>query len=94
MKKIAVFLLCLSMWIPNLKYAVKAENNTLTFNSDSVVLMDATNKRILYEKNGSDKHYPASTTKIMTMLLGVEKGNLNQTMTMSQEAALNYRRQY
>lgn len=89
MKKIAVLLLCLSMWIPNLKTVVKAENNTLTFNSDSVVLMDATNKRILYEKNGSDKHYPASTTKIMTMLLGVEKGNLNQTMTMSQEAALS-----
>ncbi len=36
------------------------------------ILIDAANGKILYERNATDKAYPASTTKIMTALLTIE----------------------
>lgn len=40
--------------------------------AQAVVLMDADNGQILYEKNPNTRREPASTTKIMTMLLVME----------------------
>lgn len=40
-----------------------------------------------YSKNAKDKLYPASITKIMTALLACEYLDMNDTITMSQEAA-------
>ena len=37
--------------------------------AQSVILMDADNGQILYEKNPTERRAPASTTKLMTMLL-------------------------
>ena len=53
----------------------------------SAVLMDAVTDTILYSKNAKDKLYPASITKIMTALLACEYLDMNDTITMSQEAA-------
>lgn len=53
----------------------------------SAVLMDAVTDTILYSKNAKDKLYPASITKIMTALLACEHLNMDDTITMSQEAA-------
>lgn len=53
----------------------------------SAVLMDAVTDTILYSKNAKDKLYPASITKIMTALLACEYLNMDDTITMSQEAA-------
>lgn len=53
----------------------------------SAVLMDAVTDTILYSKNANDKLYPASITKIMTALLACENLDINDTITMSQEAA-------
>ena len=52
----------------------------------SAVLMDAVTDTILYSKNAKDKLYPASITKIMTALLACEYLNMDDTITMSQEA--------
>ncbi|MCQ2519394.1 MAG: D-alanyl-D-alanine carboxypeptidase, partial [Lachnospiraceae bacterium] len=41
--------------------------------SASAILMDAESGIILYEKNIHDEMYPASTTKLMTCLLAMEK---------------------
>lgn len=46
------------------------------------VLMDANTGKFLYEKNADTKAYPASTTKIMTCLLALEKGNLSDNVTI------------
>lgn len=40
--------------------------------SKYVVLYDVTSDKILYEKNGSDKCYPASTTKMLTAIVGAK----------------------
>ncbi|MBS6395541.1 MAG: D-alanyl-D-alanine carboxypeptidase [Clostridiales bacterium] len=43
-------------------------------------------QEILYAKNVYDRLYPASTTKIMTALIALEKGDLDAQMTVSKEA--------
>lgn len=53
----------------------------------SAVLMDGDSGRILYEKNGEEQRPMASTTKIMTCILALEKGNSEDTVTASAYAA-------
>ncbi len=54
--------------------------------AESAILIDATTGEILYEKNSKNKMYPASITKIMTVLLALENGNLDDTITFSHNA--------
>ncbi len=54
--------------------------------SDSAVLMDANSGEILFQKEMNKKQYPASITKVMTVLLAMEKGNLSDTVTVSNNA--------
>lgn len=58
----------------------------LKLHAQNVALIDANTTRVLYQSNGDVKAYPASMTKVMTMLLGVEHGNLDQKVVMSPEA--------
>lgn len=55
--------------------------------AQSAVLMDADNGRILLEKNGHEILPMASTTKIMTCILTLEKGNLSDYAMVSAYAA-------
>lgn len=54
--------------------------------AEAAVLMDAATGDILYEKNSKQAEYPASITKLMTVLLALEKGSLTDSITVSQEA--------
>ncbi|WP_347549894.1 D-alanyl-D-alanine carboxypeptidase family protein [Pseudalkalibacillus hwajinpoensis] len=54
--------------------------------SESAVLMDGKTGQILYDKNGNQEMYPASITKIVTALMAVESGKLNESATVSQNA--------
>ena len=49
----------------------------------SAVLIDAFTGRILIDKNASERHYPASITKIMTLIIAMERGNINDIITVS-----------
>ena len=53
----------------------------------SAVLLDATNNRILYEKNADQIMPMASTTKIMTAIIALENGNMDDVVTVSKKAA-------
>lgn len=53
----------------------------------SAVLMDADSGRILFAKNGQEERAMASTTKIMTCILALEYGNLEDVVTVSSKAA-------
>ena len=59
---------------------------TLELGADAAILMDATTGEILYEKNSDKKEYPASITKIMTALLALESGKMDETITFSHNA--------
>ena len=50
------------------------------------IVMDASTGAILYAKNIDGKAYPASITKILTMLIALENGNLDDTITISRDA--------
>lgn len=59
--------------------------------ADAALLIDATNGRVLFEKNADKVMYPASTTKIMTALVALEavgKGeiSLDQPLVLSEAA--------
>jgi len=65
------------------------EEKTVDDNSlfaQSAVLMDAESGRILYAKNPSEQMAMASTTKIMTLLIALEQGDLEQIVTVSKYA--------
>jgi D-alanyl-D-alanine carboxypeptidase (penicillin-binding protein 5/6) len=49
------------------------------------ILIDADTGETLYAKNEQDRAYPASTTKILTALLALELGNLQETVTVGRE---------
>ena len=54
--------------------------------AQSAILMDANTGVILYSKNIHERLYPASTTKIMTCLLAMERGNLDDMVEFSHDA--------
>ncbi len=53
----------------------------------SALLLDATNNRVLYERNGYDKMPMASTTKIMTCIIALENSNPEDIVKVSAYAA-------
>lgn len=52
----------------------------------SALTIDDTKDQLLYSKSCFAKVYPASTTKIMTCLLALEKGDLDSIVTVSENA--------
>ncbi|MGI6285277.1 D-alanyl-D-alanine carboxypeptidase family protein [Neomoorella humiferrea] len=48
----------------------------------AAVLMDMATGKVLYEKNPDERKAPASTTKILTALIALEKGRLDDVITV------------
>ncbi len=53
----------------------------------SAVVMEAKTGRVLYSRNMKAMRFPASTTKAMTLIVALEKGNLDDIVTVSGNAA-------
>ena len=51
--------------------------------SEAAILINATTGEVLFEKNADTLHYPASTTKILTILLGLLMGDMDSTVVAS-----------
>jgi len=71
-------------------YPVFAQD--IQVNARGAVLMDASTGRILFEQDAHNKVYPASVTKIMTLLITMENLDrsiisLDDTVTISENAA-------
>lgn len=58
-----------------------------TIYSKGSVLIEKESKRVLYEKNAHEKMAMASTTKIMTCIVAIESGKLDEIVTVSGKAA-------
>lgn len=80
-RKIFLFFLFLIFSI-SFAYAAPPE-----ITADAAVIMDAKSGKILYEKNGNKREYPASMTKMMTCILALEKGDPYHMTTISANAA-------
>lgn len=78
MKKILFFL---SLFLPISVYAISAE---------SAVVMDMDSKRVLYSLNSSKVKLIASTTKIMTAIIAIENGSLEEEITVDEQVLKAY----
>lgn len=69
----------------------KETNNEVQIESPAAVLMEAKTGKVLFEKNMNEKRFPASVTKIMTLLLiyeAIENGKISwdDIVTVSEHA--------
>lgn len=89
-KRTIILSLILTIFITfsfNINAAYGAENQAdLNINAEAAILIENKTGKVLYEKNSEQKMYPASTTKILTAILTIEKGNLKDNVTVSKTA--------
>lgn len=55
--------------------------------AEAAVLMNVSDKKVLFSQNPDGIMYPASTTKIMTLITALENGKLDSVVTVSAKAA-------
>lgn len=84
MKKVWL-IICLFLFIPGVFAETKSD---LAPNSKSAILMDFDTGEILYSKNASEVLPPASMTKIMSMLLIMERID-NKTLSLNDEVTIS-----
>ena len=75
MKKL-LFLITLTLILIPTK--ISALNNIF----DNYIVMDIDSKRIFEEKNKDEQKLPASTTKIMTLIVALENSNQEDVVTV------------
>lgn len=87
-KQVFILMLFLGALICPISTTADAENTTkpLIYARAAILIEESTGK-VLYAKNPNIIMAPASTTKIMTGILCIEKGNLNQLVRISGNAA-------
>ncbi len=89
-KKTIIILIIIFIFISSpIVDANDTENNNLNIYSNAVILVDNTTGEVLYEKNSTQQLYPASTTKIITAIIALEKCDLNSIVTVSRSAVLS-----
>ena len=73
--------------VPNDEQIIEEQNNEeMRIYSESAVLIESKTGKILYEKDMHARKYPASTTKILTAILAIEKCDLKETQIASATA--------
>ena len=92
MKKILCLALILSLLMIPLSNSAGAEAPALTIAAPSAILMEKETGTVLFEKNADEPGFPASVTKIMTLLLimeAIDNGVFtpDDTVTASERAA-------
>ena len=102
MKKFFSILLCVNIFLnitmlsfaddileEDINYPVflKQANNIPNVEAQSAIVIDSKTGRVLYEKNAYQKRPMASTTKIMTAIVALENGNLDDDVKISKRAS-------
>lgn len=66
-----------SQYRPSLKFEEQVSSN-------GAIILEDNEKNIMFEKNGYSTFYPASTTKVLTALIALENGDLNDKVIVSE----------
>ena len=82
-KKIVIFFMLIMLVLP-----INAKG--LSLSCRSCILMDIDSGRILYEKDINNPRLIASITKIMTAIIAIENGNLDDTVIVGEEVLKMY----
>ncbi|WPC42908.1 D-alanyl-D-alanine carboxypeptidase family protein [Clostridium sp. JS66] len=88
MKKLLIFMMSFVFLLSSAPLKAQAKADPPTVSADSVVLMDAITGYVLYGKNEDSAYPPASTTKLMTALLTLEKCKLDDVVTVGKNPPL------
>lgn len=89
--RVMYMLMIMSIYFLSTVYTYKVE---LTSGEPSVLahayaVMDVDSGSIIYSQDENKKIYPASTVKMMTALVAVEKGNLSDKITVKESVLSN-----
>ncbi|MPL58544.1 D-alanyl-D-alanine carboxypeptidase DacB [bioreactor metagenome] len=79
---IIIFFVCLGLVCQHAAAASPPQISAKT-----AILLDAKTGQIIYDKQGSLRCAPASTTKILTAIIAIESGRLDEVVTVSARAA-------
>ena len=72
--------------VEEIEQASSTSVDTPNINSRAAIVIERNSQIPIYEKNSNERRKMASTTKIMTAIIVVEKGNLEETVTVSKKA--------
>ncbi|KJS83235.1 MAG: hypothetical protein JM58_13075 [Peptococcaceae bacterium BICA1-8] len=76
------FIMCFSLGVTTSLWAKEP-----VIGAQAAVLIDAGTGRVLYGKNHKQYRPPASTTKMITAIIGIENGNLDDIIIISDRAS-------
>lgn len=85
LKKIPLFALAFALVFSYNVSGPKAVD--ISVSAESAVVIEATTGRVLYEKNAHEKMPMASTTKVMTAIVALENGNLDDIVEVGPNAS-------
>ena len=89
MKKIISFTLTILVFFSLIPFNLAAaKDSPPAVSADSAIVMDAATRTILYNKNIDAAYPPASTTKLMTALLTLEKCKLDDVVKIGKKPPL------
>jgi len=71
----------------NIKNAYSENTKFFKVDARNAIAIDRESKTVLFEQNGYELVPMASTTKILTALITIERGNLDEKFTVSKNAA-------
>lgn len=81
-----ILTICLLMIQSSVLWAQGSEDEP-QITAKAAILIEASTGRVIWEKNADEQHYPASTTKIMTAMLGLENIGARTEVFISPDAA-------
>ena len=81
--KMFIFAFIVSTLIADIPQKVNA---AVSVSAKSAILMEQESGRILFEKDAYTKRRIASITKIMTAILAIESGKMDQSVKVSEQA--------
>lgn len=88
LKRLRAIIACALLLTLLLRLPASADDTWYETSAESGILMDCATGQVLWEKNPDERLAIASTTKIITALLAIESGRLDETVTIPPEAEL------
>lgn len=82
--KLSIFSVIITLFI-SMNHSFEAEAS-VSVSARNAILMEQESGRVLFEKNAHEKRRIASITKIMTAVLAIESGKLEEMVTISDRA--------
>ncbi|MBP2640877.1 MAG: Serine-type D-Ala-D-Ala carboxypeptidase [Firmicutes bacterium] len=82
-----IIFLIISFIFPQFALGATKQTANPDLSSKAAIVMEASTGKVLFAYNAEVRNFPASTTKMMTLLTALENGNMNEIVTTSQNAA-------